>query len=88
MEAILERNTITVTTSSGTIVCEVSDNSEGDNVAYAAEIVYPDGYKVCEAIVFNPDTQRLEFDIWNTPYRDDHGEIEEKLCNEIMNHNL
>ena len=88
MKTIFEPKKITVTTASGTVVCDVSDNSQGDNVSYIAEITYPDGYKVCEAIIFNPDTQRLEFDIWNTPYREDHGEIEEKLCNEIMNQNL
>jgi hypothetical protein len=81
-------NTIKITTSAGNIICHVSENGADENLSYVAEIVYPDGYKVCEAIILNPDTQRLEFDIWNTPYRDDHGEIEEKLCTEIMNNNL
>ena len=80
--------TIIVTTSGGEIRCNVTGGNKDGNMSYVAELIYPDGHTVCEAIVFNTDTQQLEFDIWNTPYREDHGEIEEKLCAEIMNRNL
>jgi hypothetical protein len=88
MEIENTTETIVITTTGGEIRCIVTDGNKDGNMSYVAEIIYPDGYTVYEAIVFNTDTQQLEFDFWNTPYRDDHGEIEEKLCAEIMNRNL
>lgn len=71
------------------IKCDVNEyNLEDGTVSYTVTIIYPDGEEVAEIMRLDEDSQQLEFIICNTPYRDEHFEVERMLAEKINNQNL